>query len=94
MKSIGKIESAGWKFWIVLSVLLTAPITWYVYFSLYDTITRSQRIAAGLIVSMIAAAFVTVGVNEVLFRAARRRAEAERHTERKKKKRKKRGEKK
>lgn len=79
MNPFSKLESAGWGFFGVSCVLFAAPAVWLAWSITYDSATPATRIAFGVFMACIVAAFFTAAVNELLHRRNLRRADKQRN---------------
>jgi hypothetical protein len=91
MKWLDKVESVGWVFFAVLFALLAVPGAYLGWVGTYDTIPLYARLSLGAIFAMVLAAFLTFGLNDLLYRRTARRHAAERNSERKRERKAKRG---
>ncbi|MFM1921206.1 MAG: hypothetical protein RLZZ303_2840 [Candidatus Hydrogenedentota bacterium] len=79
MNPFSKLESAGWGFFGVSCLFFAAPGVWLAWSITYDSATPATRIAFGIFMACIVAAFFTAAVNELLHRRNLRRAEKKRN---------------
>ncbi len=84
MKSLKEIDSVGWIFYIVVGAIMV-PLGIYASWQLtLDDTNLLIRVGFGAFIALIAAGVVSWGVNEVLFRLARRRYSEKKKAEKKK----------
>ncbi len=73
-------DAAGWLFWTVVSLILAGPCVWLAWKVTDPYVSKAYPITIGIIGALIAASFVSTGVNYVI----QRRKKKQRLTERKK----------
>jgi hypothetical protein len=74
---LDKLEYAGWGFFAVACALLAGPGVWLSWTITNDQLTLPGRVLAGVMMAIVAAAFVTVAANSALqARTAKREAAA------------------
>jgi hypothetical protein len=86
-KLLEKMEYAGWGFFAVACIVLAGPGVWLSWSITNDTLTMPGRIVAGILMAIVAAAFVTVAANSALQARNAKREEATRESDRKARKR-------
>lgn len=78
MNPFSKLESAGWGFFGISCLLFAAPGVWLAWSITYDSAAAATRVAFGIFMGCIVAAFFTAAVNELLHRRNLHRAEKKR----------------
>jgi len=73
MAFLDKVDSVGWIFFALTSVLFSLPGGYLGWQYTNDTMTPVGRIVSGVVMAVIAAAFFTFVVNEILYRLHLRR---------------------
>ncbi|HOK09909.1 MAG TPA: hypothetical protein PLT82_10315 [Candidatus Hydrogenedens sp.] len=84
MKQFKNIESVGWIFWIICSLLLLVPNYFLAGFLVYDY-SKGTRIGFTIGMSAVVGAIIAWVVNEILYRINLAKYKETRKKERKKK---------
>jgi len=77
-KNAERFEAAGWRFWLVVFVLLAGPCVYLAWTVTEDDTFAPMRVSAGAVLAALGAGVVSWAVNSVLQRRARKRRAAQR----------------
>jgi len=77
MKALREMDSAGWGVFGILFVILAPLLAWGVWYYTLPTETAALRVAAGIFLAGTVAAFLTYGLNQLLWQRQLRLAEQE-----------------
>jgi len=70
--NLRELESVGWGTFGIVSVVLMGPGIYLGFAITYDTTEIGVRIALGVFLALVIAAFLTWGANELLYQRAKR----------------------
>lgn len=80
------LDSVGWRFWLVVFVVLCGPATFVTWKLTVETAPLVTRIGTGIFAASLAAGFVTWAVNALLQARAARLAKLVKNRQRKQRK--------
>ncbi len=77
-KLLSDPDFIGWMIWLVLTAILSPVCIFLMYKYTYNTATNVVRCIVGLFAAAMLSGFISVGINDLMFRMRRKRGTSKR----------------